>query len=194
MHAQLAAQIAFLQECDRLKSGLRATRLNDGSRQENTAEHSWHIALYAMVLADQAGPGVEIDRVIKMLLIHDIVEIDAGDAPIHGDYDPAEYARKEMAAAQRIFGLLPPAQAAAFRALWEEFEAAQTPDAIFAKSIDRVQPVLSNLANNGGSWIDYDVTLDQLDQRIGTKVARGAPQIWAYVRGLVAPWFETRGK
>jgi putative hydrolase of HD superfamily len=140
MSAQLHAQFAFLQECDRLKSGLRATRLNDGSRQENTAEHSWHIALYAMVLADQAGPGVEINRVIKMLLIHDIVEIDAGDAPIHGDYDAAEYARKEVAAAQRIFGLLPLAQAAAFRALWEEFEAAQTPDAVFAKSIDRVQP------------------------------------------------------
>lgn len=194
MSAQLEAQFAFLQECDRLKSGLRATRLNDGSRQENTAEHSWHIALYAMVLADQAGPGVEIGRVIKMLLIHDIVEIDAGDAPIHGDYDAEDMALKEQAASARIFGLLPAKQCAEFRALWEEFEAAKTPDAAFAKSIDRVQPVLSNLANNGGSWTEYDVTLKQLDSRVGVKVSRGAPHVWAYIRALVAPWFETRGR
>ena len=187
---RLAQQFAFLQEIDKLKSILRATPLTDNSRSENSAEHSWHIAMYALVLADQADPEVQIDRVIKMLLLHDIVEIDAGDAPIHAQIDASIQDAKEQAAADRIFGLLPDDQASAFRTLWDEFEAAETPDAIFAKSIDRVQPLLLNLASGGGSWEDYDVTLPQIDSRVGEKVKRGAPAVWAYVRDLIRPWFE----
>ena len=189
---RLTAQFAFLQEIDKLKQVLRATPLTDNSRRENSGEHSWHIAMYALVLADQAGPDVNIDRVIKMLLIHDIVEIDAGDAPIHAQVDAAEQEVRERAAADRIFNLLPPDQATAFRALWDEFEAAQSHDALFAKSIDRVQPLLLNLASGGGSWAEYDVTLEQIDTRVGRKVAHGAPDVWAHVRALVTPWFSNR--
>lgn len=189
MTERLTAQFAFLNEIDRLKTVIRATPIANNSRRENTAEHSWHIAMYALVLADQAGPEVQIDRVIKMLLLHDIVEIDAGDTPIHLVHDTAVQEAKEQKAADRLFGLLPEDQATEFRAIWDEFEAAQTPDAVFAKSIDRVQPLLLNLASGGGSWIDYDVTLDQIDSRVGAKVKRGAPGIWEFVRARVAPWF-----
>ena len=180
--ARLDTQMAFLREADQLKAVLRASRLIDGSRRENSAEHSWHVMLYALVLADQAAPEVQIDRVIRMLLLHDLVEIDAGDAPIHGTIDHAAMAMKEAAAATRLFGLLPADQAQAFRALWDEFEAAETPDAIFAKSIDRIQTPVANLASGGGTWVDYNVTLDQMDARVGTPVNRGTPRIWAWLR------------
>ncbi len=193
MTDRLAAQFAFLNEADRLKSVLRATTLNDGSRRENSGEHSWHLTLYALVLADQAGPGVSIDRVMKMLILHDLVEIDTGDVPIHSQngtaHGSAQTQAAEAQAADRIFGLLPPDLSQTLRALWEEFEAAETPDAIFAKSLDRVQPVMANLQSGGGTWTEYKVTSDQLDQRVGTKIARGAPQLWAYVRGQTRRFF-----
>lgn len=193
MTDRLAAQFAFLNEADRLKSVLRATTLCDGSRQENSGEHSWHLALYALVLADQAGPGVNIDRVIRMLLLHDLVEIDVGDVPIHSAnghaHASAETQAAEARAADRIFGLLPPDLGPGLRALWDEFEAAETPDAVFAKSLDRVQPVMANLMSGGGTWATYDVTFDQLESRVGVKIARGAPRLWDWVRGKVRPWF-----
>jgi putative hydrolase of HD superfamily len=196
MTDRLDAQFAFLNEACRLKSVLRATTLCDGSRRENSGEHSWHLALYALVLADQAGPGVSIDRVIRMLLIHDLVEIDTGDVPIHSAGGQAHGSAKvqaaEARAADRIFGLLPKDLARDLRALWEEFEAAETPDAIFAKSLDRVQPVAQNLASGGGTWVTYGVTWDQLEARVGAKVARGAPALWSWLAALVRPWFEAR--
>ncbi|WP_342075584.1 HD domain-containing protein [Yoonia sp. SS1-5] len=191
MQDRIAAQLAFLTEADRLKSVLRGTTLCDGSRPENAGEHSWHIALYAMVMAEHANRPVDINRVIRMLLIHDLVEIDAGDNPIHGDHDPAEMEAVEQAAAARIFGLLPADQARDFRALWDEFEAAETDDAIFAKSIDRVQPVIANLETDGGSWPAYNVTAAQLQSRVGDKVMRGAPAIWAALRTRIDQWFHT---
>ncbi|QYZ70990.1 HD domain-containing protein [Neotabrizicola shimadae] len=193
MTDRLEAQFAFLNEADRLKSVLRATTLCDASRPENSGEHSWHLALYALVLADQAGPGVNIDRVIRMLLLHDLVEIDVGDVPIHSQngtaHGSAETQAAEARAAERIFGLLPGDLRDDLRALWEEFEAAETPDAVFAKSLDRVQPVMQNLACGGGTWATYDVTFDQLESRVGVKIARGAPRLWDWVRCKVRPWF-----
>jgi putative hydrolase of HD superfamily len=183
------AQLTFLTEADKLKSVLRGTTLCDGTRRENSGEHSWHIALYAMVMAEHANRPINLDRVIKMLLIHDLVEIDAGDNPIHGDHDPAATDVIEQAAATRIFGLLPGDQAQAFRALWDEFEAAETDDAIFAKSIDRVQPVVSNLETGGGTWPEYNVTAAQLQSRVGAKVERGAPAIWAALKARIDAWF-----
>ena len=157
MSERLEQQFTFLNEADRLKSVLRATTLVDGSRRENSAEHSWHLALYGLVLADQSAPGVNIDRVIKMLILHDLVEIDVGDVPIHSAggaaHSSAETQAAESRAADRIFGLLPADLRDTLRALWDEFEVAQTPDAIFAKSLDRVQPVMANLKSGGGwSW------------------------------------------
>jgi putative hydrolase of HD superfamily len=190
---RLDAQFAFLNEADRLKSVLRATTLVDGSRPENSGEHSWHLALYALVLADQAGPEVKIDRVIRMLLIHDLVEIDVGDVPIHSQNGQAHASAATQAAeskaADRIFGLLPKDLGDDLRALWEEFEAAETPDARFAKSLDRVQPVMANLMSGGGTWTTYGVTSDQLDARVGVKIAHGAPALWSWVREKTRAYF-----
>lgn len=194
MTGRLDQQFAFLNEADRLKSVLRATTLCDGSRPENSGEHSWHLALYALVLADQAGPGVDINRVIRMLLIHDLVEIDVGDVPIHtaggAAHGSAETIAAEQRAAERIFGLLPPDLATDLRALWDEFEVAETADAIFAKSLDRVQPVMANLQSGGGTWVTYNVTAEQLESRVGVKIARGAPALWAWVWAQAKHWFK----
>ncbi len=191
---RLSAQFAFLNEADRLKSVLRATTLVDGSRPENSGEHSWHLALYAMVLADQAAPEVDLNRVIKMLILHDLVEIDVGDVPIHSANGQAHSSTSaqeaEAAAATRIFGLLPPDLGTQFRALWDEFEAAQTPSAVFAKSLDRVQPVMANLMSGGGTWITYQVTEQQLHDRVGIKIARGAPRLWEWISAKCAPFFK----
>ena len=193
MTDRLAAQFAFLNEADRLKSVLRATTLVDGSRPENSGEHSWHLALYALVLADQSAPGVSIDRVIRMLLIHDLVEIDVGDVPIHSANGQAHGSDQtlaaEAAAADRIFGMLPRDLGDDLKALWQEFEAAQTPDAVFAKALDRVQPVMANLMSGGGTWKTYDVTAAQLQDRVGVKIARGAPALWDWVRGKTKAYF-----
>ena len=186
MTDRLVAQFAFLNEADKLKRVLRATTLNDGSRPENSAEHSWHLTLYAMVLADQAAVDVDINRVIRMLILHDLVEIDVGDVPIHSANGTAhgspEILAAESLAADRIFGLLPRALATDLRALWQEFEAAVTPDALFAKSLDRVQPVMANLQSGGGTWAIYNVTAEQLESRVGSKIAKGAPALWSYIR------------
>lgn len=191
---RLSQQFAFLNEADRLKSVLRATTLVDGSRPENSGEHSWHLALYALVLADQAAPGVDINRVLRMLLIHDLVEIDVGDVPIHSAnglaHGSADTQAAEARAADCIFGLLPDDLRDDLRALWEEFEAAESPDAVFAKSLDRVQPVMANLMSGGGTWKTYDVTAEQLEQRVGTKIARGAPALWAWVKQRTAAYFS----
>lgn len=192
MTERLTAQLAFLHEADRLKTVLRGTPIHDGSRRENSAEHSWHICLYALTLADQARPGVDIARVIKMLILHDIVEIDAGDNPIHGDHDPAAMEAAEQAAAERLFGLLPPDQAAEFRSLWDEFEAAETAEAVFAKSLDRIQPVVANLESGGGTWAEYNVTYQQLEARVGTKARRGAEAVWTHLLPRIRAWFDPR--
>lgn len=188
----LAQKFRFLAEADQLKSVLRATTLCDTSRHENSAEHSWHLTLYALVLADQAGPGVDIDLVIRMLILHDLVEIDAGDNPIFAELDHAAIAAQEQAAADRIFGLLPVHLQGDLRATWNEFEAAETPSAQFAKSLDRFQPPMQNLASGGGTWIDYNVTQSQIETRVGSKISIGAPQLWNYAKTRIAAFFDAR--
>ncbi len=190
MTARLDAQFAFLKETDRLKSVIRASRLIDGSRHENSAEHSWHIMLHALVLAEHSDEPIDINRVLIMLLLHDIVEIDAGDVPIHGQVDTAEIEAKENAAAERLFGLLPDDQAAEYKRIWQEFEAAQTADARFAKAVDRVQTPVANLSNGGGSWTDYNVTLEQLDTRVGVPICKGAPKLWDWLRPKLVSFFS----
>lgn len=193
---RLEQQFAFLNEADRLKSVLRATTLCDASRRENSAEHSWHLALYALVLADQADQAdarVDIARVIKMLILHDLVEIDVGDVPIHSAggtaHGSAATIAAETRAADRIFGLLPADLRDELRVLWDEFEAALTPDAIFAKSLDRVQPVMANLQSGGGTWVEYSVTAAQLEARVGVKIAKGAPRLWSWIQAKTAAFF-----
>ena len=193
LDADTTARLRFLAEADRLKTELRATTLFDGSRRENSAEHSWHLALYALTLAEHALQPVDTDRVIAMLLIHDLVEIDAGDQPIHtAAADAGVKDAAERAAATRLFGMLPQPQGDHLHALWQEFEAAETPDAVFAKALDRVQPVMANLATGGGTWPTYHVTPDQLQARVGSKVERGAPALWAALRPQIDRWFAAR--
>ncbi len=186
----LASQLRFVMEADQLKSVLRGTTLCDGSRRENSGEHSWHIMLWAMTLHEHSHAPAQLDVVLMMLLLHDIVEIDAGDNPLHGDFDAAAVELEEQAAADRLFGMLPPVQRDTFRATWDEFEAASSVDAVFAKSLDRAQPLICNLESGGGSWRDYNVTRDQLDARVGHKVKRGAPALWAALVPDLDAWFS----
>ncbi|WP_170505316.1 HD domain-containing protein [Ruegeria arenilitoris] len=184
-----SARLGFLAESDQLKSVYRASRLLSGERFENSAEHSWHIMLYAWILSEYAAPDVSIDRVLQMLLLHDVVEIDAGDNPIHGHVDHAAQEAEEQAAAERLFGMLPDNQKATFLSLWHEFEAADSPDACFAKAVDRFQAPVGNLATGGGSWVDYDVSYAQIETRVGTPVKRGAPDLWAWLQPQLDAYF-----
>lgn len=192
--SDLERQLAFLREIDRLKSVVRLSPLIDRSRRENSAEHSWHLALYALVLAQHAAGAVDVLRVVKMLLIHDIVEIDAGDVPFHVPSTHAGQAERERLAAERIFGLLPEAQAAEFRELWFEFEAAASDDARFAKALDRFQPMLHNAATDGGTWVECEVTLDQVEARCRPPIQGGAPALWEAAAGMAADHFRKRSQ
>lgn len=183
----LEQQLAFLREIDQLKTVVRQSPLLDRSRRENSAEHSWHLALYALVLKDHAHSTIDIDRVLRMLLLHDIVEIDVGDMPIHGGTSYEQQAQLEAAAATRLFGLLPTAQGEAMRALWQEFEAAQSDDARFAKALDRFQPLLVNIFSGGGTWTESGVSRDQVIARYGPVIRDGAPALWA----LCERWIDT---
>ncbi|MBE3637721.1 HD domain-containing protein [Mangrovicoccus sp. HB182678] len=176
-------------EAERLRQVTRATPIGDGSRPENSAEHSWHLALFALVLGEHAAPGIDLNRVIRMLILHDIVEVDAGDMPIHGVVDAAAQEAAERRAADRIYGLLPADQGAELRALWDEFEAAETPEAQFAKALDRFQPPLLNLATDGVNWKRYEVTPEKIETRIAPAVRRGAPVLWDWIWPRITGFF-----
>jgi putative hydrolase of HD superfamily len=180
----LERRLRFALEADRLKGVLRRTRLVDGSRRENSAEHSWHAALLAVLLADTAPEGVDPARVVRMLLVHDLVEVDAGDAFAYdADANLGREAR-EQAAARRLFGILPAEQARELAALWEEFEAGETADARFAAALDRFQPLLLNLHGGGGSWREHAVTRAQVMRRMDP-IREGAPALWPVVLDVV---------
>lgn len=181
---RLDSQIRFVLEIDRIKLIVRQTLLADGSRKENDAEHCWHLATMAIVLAEYGPPGLDIARVIRMLLVHDLVEIDAGDTYCYDDAAVATQHQRELCAADRIFGLLPPDQAAELRALWDEFEAGQTPEAKFAAALDRVQPVLLNYYTQGRAWLEHGVRRDQVIRRNCT-IEAGAPRLWDHIRALI---------
>jgi len=181
----LASQLRFLLEADCLKSVIRGSRIADGSRRENTAEHSWHIALFALVLAAHAADPIDPLRVVSMLLIHDLVEIDCGDTPLFDEAGTATQAAREVVAAIRLFGLLPTPQATEFLALWSEFEAAATADARFAKAIDRLQPILLNHAVGGGTWADYDVE-EARERALTCRIADGSPALWRVAEVVIS--------
>lgn len=187
-NARLAQQIAFIVEIDRLKGVIRRAPLIDGSRRENSAEHSWHLALMAMALAEHADERIDVGRVIRLVLVHDIIEIDAGDTFA---YDVAGYldkAEREERAAERIFGLLPGDQAADFRVLWDEFEAGQTADARFANALDRLMPLLHNYLNEGGVWRENDIGAVKVRQRmapVGAVSAELGDLVEAFVMAAV---------
>ncbi len=182
----LERQIRFVVEADRLKTVARQSRITDGSRHENSAEHSWHLALMALALGGHAPAGTDLGRVMAMLVVHDMVEIDAGDLFLYSD--SAAQARQqdaERAAADRIFALLPGPQAAAVRALWDEFEERRTPEARFARALDRLQPMLLNMQTGGGTWVAHDVPLDQVLSKVEL-IEDGSASLGGYARVMIA--------
>ncbi|MHB1222810.1 MAG: HD domain-containing protein [Gemmatimonadaceae bacterium] len=181
---RLAQQLAFVTDIDRLKGVLRRTPLRDDSRLENSAEHSWHLAMMAVVLAEHAGPGVDVGRVIRMVLVHDLVEIDAGDTFAYDDAANVGREAREQAAAERLFGLLPDDQGAALRTLWDEFEERRTPDARLATALDRLQPLLNNDRPGGGSWRANGITRAQVLARM-QPIEEGLPALWPTVLEVV---------
>lgn len=183
--SRLAQQIQFIVEIDKLKQVLRQTLLTDESRQENSAEHSWHLAMMAIVLAEYAPDSdVDVLHVIKMLLIHDLVEIDAGDTFCYDLQGYQNKAVREAQAATRLFGLLPEEQGAELRALWEEFEAQETAAARFAAALDRLQPLLHNQQTRGGTWRIHGITYDQVLRRVHP-IEAGAPTLWPFVQQVL---------
>lgn len=188
----LEQQLNFLREIDRLKSVVRQSPLLDKSRKENSAEHSWHLAMYALLLSEYASGPVDNNRVLQMLLIHDIVEIDVGDFPIHGGTSAQLQAEQEAAAAMRLFGLLPQRQGDELLALWQEFERAESEDAKFAKALDRFQPLLINVFTGGGTWTENGVSMEQVFSRYGPVIKKGAPQLWKVCEQWVIQHFSDR--
>jgi putative hydrolase of HD superfamily len=184
--SRLARQMQFILEVDRLKEVLRQTVLTQSRRAENDAEHSWHLALMVIVLAEHANaPGLDVLQVLKMVLLHDLVEIDAGDTFVYDEAARADQAEREARAADRIFGLLPEDQGREFRALWEEFEARQTPEARFAAACDRLQPMLLNVHTEGASWRRHGITSDRVLARNG-HIVEGSTGLWAYAEAMIA--------
>ncbi|HXY41170.1 MAG TPA: HD domain-containing protein [Vicinamibacteria bacterium] len=181
---RLRRQMEFLLEADKLKTIVRRNHLSDGSRRENDAEHSWYFALAALVLAEHAREPVDLARVLRIALIHDLVEIDAGDAFIYDAAATAAQAEREERAAARLYGLLPEDQAAELLALWREFERAETKEARYAKAIDRLAAVILNHASQGLTWRQHGVRKQQI-LAVNEKIAAGAPPLWEHVRGLI---------
>lgn len=180
---RLERQIRFILEIDRLKNVLRQNMTTAG-RPENSCEHSWHITVMAVLLGEHANERIDLLRVLKMLLVHDVVEIDAGDTYCYDLAAAAGQAQRERAAAERIFGLLPPDQGDEMRRLWEEFEQRRTPEARFAAAMDRLQPVLLNYFTQGEAWRRREVTNAQVMARNRT-IGDGAARLWEYARGLI---------
>lgn len=173
--------VDFILEVDKLKGVTRKVRPLGLDRYENSAEHSWQLTLLAASLACYADAGIDLDRVIGMLLVHDVGEIDTGDTMVFVEEGLAERKAAELAAVQRIFGLLPEPQRGKFLALWQEFEDAATPEARFAHAVDRAMPVLLNLANQGQSWRENGITHERVVRRIGPPIQAGCPALWAYL-------------
>jgi putative hydrolase of HD superfamily len=175
--------VDFVIELEKLKGVTRKTRPIGLERYENSAEHSWQIALLAASLAPYAEPAVDMNRVVPMLLVHDIGEIDTGDTMFYAEGGWPERKAAELVAVQRIFGLLPEPQRSTFLELWREFEQAETPEARFANAADRAMPVLLNLANKGQSWRENGITHERVVRRVGPPIQAGCPALWTYLQG-----------
>ncbi len=182
---RLSQQIEFLVEIDKLKGVLRRTWLMDASRRENDAEHSWHLGVLAVLLAEYAPqPDLDLLRVIEMVLLHDVVEIDAGDTYAYDPVGQLDQPQRERKAADRLFHILPADQAQAFRGLWDEFEAGETAEARYAVALDCLQPFLHNYYTQGKAWQEHGITSDQVVART-RRIADGAPVLWKHVDELI---------
>ena len=186
---RLAQQITFLVEADKLKNVLRRTPLMDASRLENSAEHSWHLALTAVVLAEYAPTRIDVLRVLEIVTVHDLVEIDAGDTFAYDVAANQTKTDRELVAADRIFGLLATDQATHLRELWNEFEEQQTPESRYAHAIDRLQPLLQNAQSGGGSWTTHGVTRGDVLRRMAP-LQTELPEVWPFVLEVIERFFH----
>jgi 5'-deoxynucleotidase YfbR-like HD superfamily hydrolase len=177
---RLQRQLDFIVEIDRLKAVLRRTTLTDESRFENSAEHSWHLGVMAMLLSEYADPDLDVRHVMELVLVHDLVEIDAGDTFAYDSAGNADRAAREQAAADRLFGLLPTDQRERMRALWDEFEAGESAESSFAVALDRLQPLLQNVSAGGGTWRTHGVTRQQVLARMAPIRVLSDP-LWQWV-------------
>lgn len=180
----LLQQINFIKEIDKVKYIQRKTKLFNSDRNENDAEHSWHLAMMTLVLAEHSDEPIDVLKVLKMVLIHDIVEIDAGDTFIYDTAKNHSNTEEERAAANRIFEMLPKEQAEEFISIWEEFESGQTPEAKFAKSMDRLEPLLQNTSNKGGTWREFEVNYDKVYEK-KKAIKNGSNTLWNYAKNLI---------
>jgi putative hydrolase of HD superfamily len=180
----LLKQVAFIHEIDKVKYILRKTKLFNSDRNENDAEHSWHLAIMAIILAEYANEPVDILKIVKMLLIHDVVEIDAGDIFLYDSKVDHTNTESELQAAKRIFGLLPNEQATDLIRIWEEFEAGITIEAKFARAMDRLEPLLQNISNNGGTWQEFGVKFEQVLAKKSV-IELGSVYLWEFAKGLI---------
>ena len=181
---RLLQQMQFLVEVDKVKSIVRSGRILHGERYENDAEHSWHLALMALILAEHSNEPVDVSRVVKMVLIHDLVEIDAGDTFAYDEAALLTQREREVQAAERIFGLLPSDMADELRGLWDEFEERQTAAARFAVALDRLCGVLASCHNQGGCWRDAGITIERVKNR-NCVIERGSATLWQYAENLI---------
>src|SRR5690606_35852635 len=182
---RLHQQLNFIQEIDKLKSIDRVCRLINGSRRENTAEHSWHFALMVPLLLEHAeSPDLDVLRTIKIALIHDIVEIDAGDTYCYDEAGHLDKSEREIAAAKRLFGMLPDNQGQELWQLWEEFEQGTSEEAKYARALDRLNPFMLNFYSGGATWVENKIRKSQVLKRMG-EIENNAPKLWPYVAGLI---------
>lgn len=182
---RLRRQLDFLIEIDRLKQIERQTRIVGGGRRENTAEHSWHLAMYALILAEHSDEDVDLFHVLTLCLVHDIVEIDAGDTFAYDTSANIDKDDRERRAAERLFGLLPADQAAFMWRLWEEYEAMETPESRFANAVDRMQPaVLNHVAGEASTWREHGVTTPQAVKRL-SPIGHGSATLWAHTQSII---------
>lgn len=191
---RLEQQMNFICEIDKLKDVGRQTYLHHGKRKENDAEHSYHLALMVAVLSEYANEQVDVLKVMTMVLIHDIIEIDAGDTYAYDEVGNATKRDRELVAAERLFHLLPKDQAEYFRSLWDEFEEASTPEAKFALALDKVQPTMLNHASGGKAWLEHDVAISQILKR-NSSTADGSKQLWNFaMQNYIEPNISKPGK
>ncbi|HIB36041.1 HD domain-containing protein [Mesonia sp.] len=184
MNKKLSKQLEFIKEIDKIKYIQRKTKLFKSNRNENDAEHSWHLAVMAMVLLEYSNEDIDILKVLKMLLIHDIVEIDAGDTFIYDTQKDHTNTNEELKAAKRIFGMLPDDQAKEFIDVWVEFEEGKTNEAKFARSMDRLEPLLQNVSNNGGTWKEFNVKYDAVYKKQQV-IQEGSKELWQYAEEII---------
>ncbi len=180
----LLQQINFIKEIDKIKYIERKTKLINSDRNENDAEHSWHLAMMTIVLAEHSDVPIDVLKVLKMVLIHDIVEIDAGDTFIYDTEKNHANTDEERTAANRIFGMLPKEQADELISIWEEFENGETHEAKFARSMDRFEPLLQNASNNGGTWTEFGVNYDKVFEK-KKDIKEGSSLLWSFAKNLI---------